>query len=185
MGEPETLESTRQYVVDVSEGMPAKEEPPMIPEWAAGWDPPIGYRVPPATLRMLEEHGKDSSRQILERANRSWDLSTPFPLPRKLPQCFCGNPDPRFVPRYWLFHDYHSDEKHRIRRRCDVSLKCAHCGLVLLFGVVIPDGHPGPPSGRYMWEQCREWLNSLPDEARYGRPACEGQISILDALEGE
>lgn len=80
-----------------------------------------------------------STDEILERVDANWNLDSPLPLPRFLPVCVCSQMD--WHARLWLFWDRTAGGQltHRITHRCDMSIKCQHCGQVVIFGIPLPD----------------------------------------------
>ncbi len=97
-----------------------------------------------------------TTEEIMERVNENWDLDGPLPLPKFTPLCVCGNTD--WHARLWLFWDRTAGGQltHRITHRCDMSVKCQHCGQVVIFGIPLPD----------------EWLE-------YWKPRLDVQIDFM------
>jgi hypothetical protein len=80
-----------------------------------------------------------SADDILSEVEKNWDLDLPLPVPRFEPLCVCGNSE--WHARLWLFWDRTAGGTvhHRIGHRCDMSLKCASCGQVVIWGLPLPD----------------------------------------------
>ena len=78
------------------------------------------------------------SDDIIKRIEENWDLDGPLPLPKFVPLCICGKQD--WHARLWLFWDRSSGGAldNRIMYRCDMSIKCQHCGQVIIFGIPLP-----------------------------------------------
>lgn len=77
---------------------------------------------------------KATSEEIISEVEKYWDLDSPLPLPRFEPLCVCGNRV--WHARLWVFWDRGDD--HRVKHRCDVSLKCVNCAQVAIWGVPLP-----------------------------------------------
>lgn len=82
---------------------------------------------------------EDDHDRILEIVEENWNLNSPLPLPTFTPICVCGEKD--WHARLWLFWDRTAGGQltHRITHRCDMSIKCQHCGQVVIFGIPLPD----------------------------------------------
>jgi hypothetical protein len=80
-----------------------------------------------------------SADEIMETVNQYWDFSYPLPLPRFTLACLCGSN--RWQARLWLFWDRTDGgtQEHRVKWRCDTSLKCTFCGRVEIFGVPLTE----------------------------------------------
>ncbi len=81
----------------------------------------------------------DDHDRILEIVEENWNLNSPLPLPTFTPICVCGRKE--WHARLWLFWDRTAGGQltHRIAHRCDMSIKCQHCGQVVIFGIPLPD----------------------------------------------
>jgi len=79
--------------------------------------------------------------KIWARVQKNWDFSSIIIKPKMRLTCMCGGSD--WHPRYWLFHDYEMQlggkQSHRFRYRCDISMKCAKCSFVGVWGVIVPE----------------------------------------------
>lgn len=80
-----------------------------------------------------------TAEDILEDTDAKWDLDWPLPIPKFSPTCVCKYRD--WHARLWMFWDRTGGEvfDHRVKYRCDTSLKCARCGQVIIFGVALPE----------------------------------------------
>jgi len=70
-----------------------------------------------------------------------WDWSKALPTWTGTPACsWCGGTN--HLVRWWHFFDRARNdpngEHHLAPYRCDVSVKCLGCGLVIIFGLVVP-----------------------------------------------
>ncbi len=77
-----------------------------------------------------------TAEEIHKRAAENWDFSQCVPLPKIRFVCICGNDE--WQGRNWDFFDY-GHTSHRVQQRCNVGLKCTHCGLTHTFGVAITE----------------------------------------------
>ncbi len=82
-------------------------------------------------------HGDETADEILARAGEAWDLTAPLPLPLVTFTCLCGHDE--WQARQWSFTERRTSPDHRLRYRCNVSMKCRRCGLVQTWGVVVPE----------------------------------------------
>lgn len=78
------------------------------------------------------------SDEIMALVEENWNLDTPLPVPKFSSLCVCGKS--AWHARLWMFWDRSSGGAltNRIQHRCDMSIKCQHCGQVVIFGVPLP-----------------------------------------------
>lgn len=90
-------------------------------------------------MEWRELYPEDDHARILEIVQENWNLDSPLPLPTFTPVCVCGQKN--WHARLWLFWDRTAGGQltHRITHRCDMSIKCQHCGQVVIFGIPLPD----------------------------------------------